>query len=66
MVLVEEVVPERLEHVGQQADVAQQVKRHVLFETLAVKVFTHVLSVRVVRLGALHASELVEESFSLW
>ena len=50
LVLVQGVVLESLEHVGQQAYVAQEVERLVLFETLAVKVFPHVLGVRVVRL----------------
>ena len=50
LVLVQGVVPERLEHVGQQANVAYQIERHVLFETLAVKVFPNVLSVCIVRL----------------
>ena len=50
LVLVKGVVQEGLKHVGQQANVAQQIERHVLFETLAVKVLQHVLSVRIVRL----------------
>ena len=50
LVFVQRVIPERLEHVVQQANVAQQVERHVLFETLAVKVLPHVLSLRIVRL----------------
>ena len=37
-------------HVGQQANVAQELERHVIFEILAVKVFPHVLGVREVRL----------------
>ena len=38
LVLVQRVVPERLKHVGQQANVAQQVEPPVLFETLTVPV----------------------------
>ena len=41
---------ERLEHVGQQANVAQPVKRYVLFEIMAVEVLPHMLGVRIVRL----------------
>ena len=64
LVLVKGVIPERMEHVGQKANVAQQVKRHVLFETLAVEVLPHVLGVRVFGLRALHASDFIEEGLS--
>ena len=64
LVFVQGVVPEGLEHVGQQLYVAQKIKRYVLFETLAVEVFPHVLGVRVVCLLALNASKLVEEGLS--
>ena len=64
LVFVQRVIPERLEHVGQQANVAQQVERHVLFESLPVKVFPHVLRGRIVSLRALHAAEFVEKASS--
>ena len=64
LVLVQGVVPERLEHVGQQANVAQQIESHVLLKILTVENLPHVLGLRVVRLQALHASELVEKSLS--
>ena len=66
LVLVHGVVPERLEHVGQQTNIAQKIDRHLLFETLAVEVLPHVLIARIVRLCALHASELVEKGLSSW
>ena len=50
LVLVQGVVSKCLEHVGQQANVAQQIERHVLFKSFAVEDFPHVLRVRVVRL----------------
>ena len=59
LVLVQEVVSKGLNHVGHKADFANQVERHVLFEILAVKDFTQMLSVRIVSLLALLAFNLV-------
>lgn len=63
LILVQKNVSERLDQVGMQANVATQVKRYVLFETLTVKVVQHVLGVRVVDLRAFYFSELIDLGF---
>ena len=59
LVLVQGVVSEHLEHVGQQADVTQGVELHIILKGLTLKVFKHMLGLGVVGLQTLHASELV-------
>ena len=64
LVLVEGVVSEHLEHVGQQTDIAQEVELHVILEALTLKVRKILLGVAVVCLRTLQGSELVEDSLS--
>ena len=66
LVLVEGVVSEHLNHVGQQADVAQKVELHIIFEALTLKVCKHMLSVGVIGLRTFNDFELVEEGSSWW
>ena len=61
LVLVQGVVSEHLEHVGLQADVAQEVELYIILEALTLKVREDVLGVGVVGLRALYASELVKK-----
>ena len=42
------IVSQRLEHIGQQTYVNHKVERDVLLEILAIKMCSHVLSVRVI------------------
>ena len=50
LVLIKRLVSKRLEHVSQQANVAQNVELHVFFEIRAEKVVPHVLGMCVVSL----------------
>ena len=64
LVLVERVLTEHLEHISQQADVAQKVELHIILEVLTLTFRVHLLGVGVIGLCALHDSELVEEALS--
>ena len=60
LVLVEQVVTEHLEHVGQQTNVVQEVELNIILKALRMKVREHLLGVGVIGIGALHVYELVE------
>ena len=55
---------EHLEHIGQQADVSQEIELHIILEVLTLKVRLHLLGMGVIGFRTLHASDLVEEGLS--
>ena len=64
LVLVELDFTEHIKHIGQQADVAQEVELHIIIEVLTLKVRVHLLGVGIIGLRTLHASKLVEDALS--
>ena len=62
--LVERVVTEHLEHVVQQAVVAQEVELDIIIDVLTLEVRVHLLGVGVIGCRTLHAPVLVEEGLS--
>ena len=65
LVFVERVVSKHLKYVCQQADVAQELKLHIIIEAITLKIRVHLFGVCVIGLETLHVAELVEERISL-